>query len=158
MKELNRINFQKNKGIYLLEIKAEKSFKVKAKRFQGQVFEEGIYYYAGSAQKNLVQRLNRHLAPNKKIHWHIDHLTTLASNIISQMLVIPGADKSTECEVVRTLKKEYNLHFPVKKFGNSDCQNCYSHLLHSNDVIDYNHFLSLYQSTVRLTPSSMDIS
>ncbi|OPX33398.1 hypothetical protein B1H10_06095 [candidate division KSB1 bacterium 4484_188] len=38
-------------------------------------FPPGFYIYTGSQQRSLLKRVERHLRPEKKIHWHIDYLT-----------------------------------------------------------------------------------
>ena len=39
-------------GIYILELFAEKDFKVRIKKFSDIILDSGFYYYIGSAQKN----------------------------------------------------------------------------------------------------------
>ena len=39
----------------------------------------GVYLYFGSALNGLNGRIQRHLRGDKKIHWHIDYLTSSAS-------------------------------------------------------------------------------
>ena len=38
--------------------------------------EPGLYIYIGSAQNSLYHRLKRHIKYSKRIHWHIDKITT----------------------------------------------------------------------------------
>ncbi len=145
-----------NKGIYTLEIFAQKLFGVSIKKFSHNTFPQGYYYYVGSAQKNLRQRLARHIRKNKKIHWHIDHITVLDSNELEQIFLFPGAEKSLECELADYFEKELELDSSYKGFGNSDSNCSSTHLFYSLKKIDYNHLFSLYQSMVRLTPSEID--
>lgn len=147
-----------NSGIYLLEIKAESDFRVGIKKFSGLDFPAGYYYYAGSAQKNFKQRLNRHIRKDKIIHWHIDHITTIETNKITSILIDTGKQKEFECRLVQNLLTEFKLKSIAKGFGNSDCNICESHLLFSKKKISYSHFISLYQSMARLIPSSKEIS
>lgn len=119
--------------------------------------KEGYYYYAGSAQKNLIQRLKRHARKEKSIHWHIDHLTT-GTNYLKKIYVFPGADKNLECKLIDHLIENLKMTSPIKDFGNGDCTNkCYSHLVLNNRPIDQSQLFSLYQSIVCLIPSSNDI-
>ncbi|MCF8241186.1 MAG: GIY-YIG nuclease family protein [Melioribacteraceae bacterium] len=150
MQKIIDVNF----GVYLLELKLEDNFLFSTGKFSGLKIPKGFYYYAGSAQKNLKQRVRRHLRKNKTIYWHIDHLTCGMKTKITSIYLLPGNDKSVECEIVRFLRDELLLTFPLAGFGNSDCRNCKSHLLFSKTKIDYNHFISRYQSTVRFIPSS----
>ena len=36
-------------------------------------FPKGSYIYAGSAKRNIEQRIERHLSSNKNLHWHINY-------------------------------------------------------------------------------------
>ncbi|GBD91317.1 hypothetical protein BMS3Abin04_02044 [bacterium BMS3Abin04] len=146
------------KGIYILEIFAEKSFKVNSKKFYGKIFKDGYYYYVGSAQKNLKSRIDRHLKREKKLHWHIDYITAIRTNTISNIYLFPDKDKDFECSLVQDLLKNTLLYTPVKDFGNSDCSICDSHLLYKKKRITYSHFSRLYHSIVRFIPSSKDTS
>ncbi|HEX2865625.1 MAG TPA: GIY-YIG nuclease family protein [Ignavibacteriales bacterium] len=123
-----------NSGAYLLEIYAPKPFKIRKGRFEGLCLSEGYYYYAGSAQKNLRQRLERHLRKNKTLHWHIDYITSLAGNKITNFWIFEDASKETECRITQRLILEFNLRSVIKGFGSSDCRNCESHLLASGKV------------------------
>jgi Uri superfamily endonuclease len=144
-------------GTYLLEIYAEEDFSIKAKKFEGVNFPKGYYYYSGSAQKNYESRLLRHIRFEKTVYWHIDHLTTIHTNRITKIFLFENAPRETECKVVQDLIKHFNLDEQFTGFGNGDCKTCGTHLLYSPIPIDYNHFISLYQSAVRLIPLSKDI-
>ncbi len=145
------------RGTYLLEIYAEKNFTIEAKKFSGTEFPSGYYYYSGSAQKNYEARLQRHLKPFKTIHWHIDHLTTIPSNKITRIFLFENSPRNMECEVVADLISRFGFSDKFHGFGNGDCKTCGTHLLYSEKALDYNHFISLYQSTVRLIPFSSEI-
>jgi Uri superfamily endonuclease len=143
-----------NSGVYLLELKVLAPFLISSRKFFQHKFEKGFYYYSGSAQKNLWQRICRHIKYEKIVHWHIDHLTTHISVEIKNIFVAEGSDKNLECEFIDTLSNEFSLEIAVYGFGNSDCDKCLSHLLYSKNKINHNHFLSRYQSIVCLIPSS----
>ena len=149
---------EKNNGIYVLEIYAPVSFYLFIKKFANIKLKPGYYYYAGSAQKNLRHRILRHLKKNKIIHWHIDHLTSSGSAEIKNIFVLFGKSKSYECRLAQKISKIKNAEFILEGFGNSDCSNCPSHLLYSSKRIPQSHFISLYQSTVRFIPSSIETS
>lgn len=145
-----------NKGIYILEIHAEIPFDVSIKKFRERKFKDGYYYYVGSAQKNLKQRLNRHVKKEKTIHWHIDHITSINTNKIGHIFLLKEAEKDLECELANCFEKKMQLDSSIKNFGNSD-RNCSStHLFYSKAPIDYSHLCSLYQSIVRLIPSEIE--
>lgn len=145
-----------NSGVYLLELHIKKAIQIKTKRFLGQQFPKGYYYYSGSAQKNLSHRLERHIRKNKIIHWHIDHLTSDPDCEIKAVFIANGKDKNLECEFVDVLLREFGLKITSEGFGNGDCHTCNSHLLYSKKKIDHNHFISLYQSIERFIPSSKE--
>lgn len=123
-----------NSGAYLLEIFISKPFKISKGRFAGLLLPEGYYYYAGSAQKNLSQRIKRHLRKNKTLHWHIDYITSSRGNSITNFWIFEDAPKETECLLTERLIKEFNLRTEIKGFGSSDCRRCESHLLASGKV------------------------
>lgn len=114
---------------------AGKNFTAELKRFGSVKLSAGYYYYIGSAQKNLQQRIDRHLKKEKKLFWHIDYLTTNPSLSIKNIITFSHKEKSYECVLVNRLSMKYNLLYPIKKFGNSDCRNCESHLLYSKRPI-----------------------
>jgi len=145
-----------NSGVYVLEIFAEKNFSVRIKKFAGRIFSAGYYYYIGSAQKNLKQRLTRHLSKNKIIHWHIDHITTIKSNITKSIFISFGSSKDLECELANCFEQIHNIDRSILGFGNSDSNCSSTHLFFSKKKIVYSHLFSLYQSMVRLIPSDID--
>jgi Uri superfamily endonuclease len=145
-----------NSGTYLLEILASEPFSVEIDSFKEKIFPSGYYYYSGSAQKNLAQRVERHQLETKNIHWHIDHLTSIPTNKIKAIFLFENANKNFECEVIRELTENFKLRIAAKGFGNTDCRRCQSHLLYCKQKMTHSHFISRYQSTVRLMPSSSD--
>ena len=84
-------------------------------------FPAGDYVYTGSAKRNLEARIARHLATQKKFHWHIDYL--LAAPGVSIREVRRFA--APECEINARQVGE----ILVPGFGASDCRaGCGSHL------------------------------
>lgn len=145
-------------GTYILEINAALPFSIEAKQFANLDFEKGFYYYFGSAQKNIQKRLERHLRKEKKLHWHIDHITSKETNSIISIYLLPKAEKSFECFSLAEISSRVSAVIPAENFGNSDCKTCRSHLLFSDKQFDQSHFSALYQSIVRLIPSSNETS
>lgn len=145
-----------NSGTYLLEIFASEPFSVEIDSFLGKTFPAGYYYYSGSAQKNLAQRVERHQLETKNVHWHIDHLTSISTNKIKTVFLFEKANKNFECEVISELTENFKLRIAAKGFGNSDCRRCPTHLLYCKQKMTHSHFISRYQSTVRLMPTSSD--
>ncbi|MGE5432290.1 MAG: GIY-YIG nuclease family protein [Syntrophomonadaceae bacterium] len=126
-KVLNQI--KSNSGAYLLEVHVRRPFKIRKGRFEGLTLPAGYYYYAGSAQKNLRQRISRHYRNDKVLHWHIDHITAFRGNKITNCWIFEDAPKEMECRVTERLISEFSLASVIKGFGSSDCRNCESHLL-----------------------------
>ena len=151
------LNLTNNSGVYILELFAEEDFQLLHNKFQSTNFKKGYYFYFGSAQKNLSQRIFSHLKKEKNKYWHIDYLTTKKNISVERVFIIKGLLKNYECILVNELERKFELNTTVTNFGNSDCGVCKSHLLHSEKKINYNHLCSLYQSTVLFIPSSKDI-
>ncbi|MDR0309224.1 MAG: GIY-YIG nuclease family protein [Candidatus Methanoplasma sp.] len=84
--------------------------------------KEGSYCYVGSAMNGLDQRIGRHLSKEKKIRWHIDHLTKLCSHIEAY----ESSQTLAECEIGRIVRQSGGSD-AVKGFGCSDCK-CQTHL------------------------------
>ncbi len=143
-------------GIYLLELNSDDINSLPIKKFNNILLQKGYYYYVGSAQKNLDHRIKRHIRSEKKIHWHIDYLTSNKNFKIKRIFIFPDAPKDFECELRKNIETEFSLQIPLTGFGNGDCNLCPSHLLYSIKPIDQNHFISLYQAMVLLIPSAKD--
>jgi sugar fermentation stimulation protein A len=86
-------------------------------------FKQGWYVYAGSARKNLSQRINRHLRKvRKQRHWHVDYLTPCAGKLKALPIL---SYRNLECDLAADLEELGGK--PVPGFGCSDCH-CGSHL------------------------------
>ena len=117
----------KDPGTYIIFLLLHKSETIPVGSLGSWTFRKGYYAYTGSAQGSggLAARLKRHLRPlsQKRIHWHIDHLASIAK--ITQ--VWWKEDKiNHECSWAQQLTKEGSIILPG--FGSSDC-NCPSHLI-----------------------------
>lgn len=97
--------------------------------------DKGYYYYIGSAQRNLAQRVERHLRKDKNLHWHIDYLTTQPKAEITNTYLVPNKNKNDECKLVKKLEQNLDCNHVIRGFGNSDCNVCVSHLLYSKKKI-----------------------
>ena len=144
---------QIDSGIYLLEIIAASNIKIEHPKFNDITIPKGYHYYIGSAQKNLSKRLERHLRKEKNNHWHIDFLTSHDETFVNRIFIIPNIKKIGECRMVSKLLKNTHLNIITENFGNSDCKNCKSHLLHSKKRLNQSQLFSLYHSTVLFIPS-----
>jgi sugar fermentation stimulation protein A len=91
-------------------------------------FPRGFYFYAGSAQRNLSARLERHSRRGKPLRWHIDYLSTKAEMLGA--ITVAGS-RRRECELARELAGIYELAVP--DFGASDCR-CGGHLFYGPEL------------------------
>ncbi len=102
-------------------------------------FEKGIYLYCGSAQAGLMPRLARHMRPDKKRHWHIDHLTG-AGEVIGALTFQGG--KETECRLATFIDSVPGVVPLGQRFGSSDCR-CSTHLFQVKDEISLSLVLEI---------------
>ena len=123
-------------GAYVLVMEINKKVSLTITRFRGITLLPGHYAYTGSARGpgGLHARCRRHLQKDKKLHWHVDHLTTRAR----RMLVAPVVD-GNECDLRASLQALTPCELPVPGFGSSDCPHCLSHLLLLKDPAAFSH-------------------
>ncbi len=57
-------------------------------------FVAGVYLYVGSAQRNLMARIERHSRRAKPLRWHIDYLSATARMLGA--ILVPGS-RQQEC-------------------------------------------------------------
>lgn len=87
-------------------------------RFQ---FPAGRYLYTGSARRNLIARVRRHLAKQKTLRWHIDYLLAKPQARVTAVELFAEG----ECHCNQQVRGEQI----VPGFGASDCRaGCGSHL------------------------------
>jgi len=116
---------EENRGSYLVVLELPDSVQVDVGSLGPVAFKAGWYVYSGSAQKNLTQRIGRHLRHvRKQPHWHLDYLTPHAGKIVG----LPIASyENLECELAAELEKIGGTGVP--RFGSTDCS-CGSHLFY----------------------------
>jgi sugar fermentation stimulation protein A len=116
---------EENRGSYLVLLHLPKKSVVEAGALGPLHLAPGWYVYAGSAQKNLRQRLSRHLRKtNKAKHWHLDYLVPKGDSLAGFPI---ASCRSLECALAQGLKKLGGRGVPG--FGSSDCRaSCGSHL------------------------------
>jgi len=111
------------RGSYCLVLEVLRDLEVEVGSLGKLPFEKGYYVYIGSAMNNLEKRVERHLRKDKRLHWHIDYLTTL-DFVKARRIYIKESSKTEECGVAKEVSKH---GLPIKAFGCSDCK-CVSHL------------------------------
>ncbi|MFP4020009.1 MAG: GIY-YIG nuclease family protein [Halanaerobium sp.] len=112
-------------GVYILKLKLADKKEIGVGALGKKIFKAGYYFYAGTAQRNLEARINRHYSSDKKFHWHIDYLLAEAELKKDFVFKLPGAG---ECFLAEILKEEGGST-PIKGFGASDCS-CGTHLIY----------------------------
>ena len=128
------IHTQKNRitgldsGLYIAVFYMHRSQFIQIGRLGKFCFQRGIYFYAGSAQRNLAARLERHGRKKKPLRWHIDYLSVKAEMLGA--IIIPGQRKH-ECEIAGELGGLFELAVP--DFGASDCR-CAGHLFYTKQL------------------------
>ncbi len=115
-------------GAYLLLIRLAFRLEVNLKN-RSLALPPGWVLYAGSARGpgGMAARVQRHLRARKKIHWHIDKITTR----VRPTAAFCYPDRC-ECDLVRDLLLHQEFSFPIPGFGSTDCRVCESHLLSWN--------------------------
>jgi Uri superfamily endonuclease len=116
------------KGVYVLIIKVNKDIRVNVGTRGKLAFKRGLYAYVGSAQKDLEQRVKRHLRKKKRKFWHVDYLLDDNATKVVKVFHIQ-ADKTQECVIARAIGERGE---PITGFGSSDCS-CRSHLFRIKD-------------------------
>ena len=116
-----------NKGTYALIIELKSETAVAVGRLGKLVFPKVYYAYFGSALSGLSARINRHLRPDKQLHWHIDYLLRFA-DIVEVWYI--SSDRRLECTLYTEARTLSGAEDIAPGFGSSDCR-CRSHLLHS---------------------------
>jgi Uri superfamily endonuclease len=118
-------------GSYVLLIALENAMSIAIGRLGLLAFKAGLYTYTGSAHGpgGLRGRIERHLrhAGLKKLHWHIDTLTTHAVIMEAWWATDPAR---LECQWAEMLAQIGIIEQP--RFGASDCR-CPGHLIYLGD-------------------------
>ena len=89
------------------------------------MFERGWYAYVGSAARARRARVARHLAPEKPLRWHADHLFTASP--ARRAWLVDGA--AGECELAGALAALPGAARRPRRFGAGDCR-CTGHLVY----------------------------
>ena len=112
-------------GTYIAVFSLARRRRIRVGRLGCFSFKPGVYLYAGSAQRNLSARLERHFRQAKPLRWHIDYLSAQA--VMIGAMIVPGP-RERECELAGQLGHIYQLVMPG--FGASDC-GCGGHLFYT---------------------------
>jgi Uri superfamily endonuclease len=114
-------------GTYALFFMLEEGFSVKVGSLGLLRFPRGVYVYAGSAASGLGPRLMRHARPVKRVHWHIDSLTSRPECQVAGAVTF-GPDGPGECDIVEAVVSIPWAEMGPPRFGASD-HGCGGHLV-----------------------------
>jgi Uri superfamily endonuclease len=118
-------------GVYVLELRARRAAALCVGRLGEIRLPRGAYLYVGSAQRSLPARVGRHFAREKRIRWHVDHLTVHPGIRVTRA-VVWALGKEWECGLAEALVRAGLAERAVPGFGASDCR-CGGHLLRVTD-------------------------
>ena len=112
-------------GVYIAVFHLAKARSVSVGKLGRFYFRPGVYFYAGSAQRNLSARLERHGKKSKPLRWHIDYLSVRADMLGA---IVVAGPRQRECELAKELAGMFESAAPG--FGASDCR-CAGHLFYA---------------------------
>jgi len=115
-------------GVYIAVFYMARGRMVRAGRLGRFRLRQGVYFYVGSAQRNMSARLDRHSRKDKVLRWHIDYLSVKAEMLGA---VIIAGSRELECELAKKLGRIFELAVPG--FGASDCR-CGGHLFYVREL------------------------
>lgn len=126
---MKAVGTEKAKGSYVLLTRLDSAVDF-ALRGQVHTLRGGLYAYCGSAMGpgGLKARIERHRRCDKKIHWHVDQITTRAP-----VLKVGVSFDKSECDLLGQLLQQPGVCVPVPGFGSSDCRICESHFVKLGD-------------------------
>lgn len=118
---IDQIKNNKSYGCYILVLKLSEGKNIQIGKLGKFYFEQGIYFYVGSAKGGFSKRVARYFGRRKKRRWHIDYLLD-KSEIIGIFLFDEYVDEEALAEKMSLLYK-----MPIRKFGATDSKS-FSHL------------------------------
>lgn len=113
------------RGAYALVIDLAQPLALEISRYAGSVLPAGRYVYCGSAYGpgGIRARVSRHCRTDKKLRWHVDHLTRTGT--VVDVLPVPGG---RECALLAVVLATSGAQVPLPRFGSMDCPACPAHL------------------------------
>jgi len=114
-------------GTYALFLVLDEGFSQDVGSLGRHRFPRGTYIYAGSAVSGLRPRLMRHARSDKKVHWHVDRLTSRSECQVVGAVTF-GPDGPSECQIVSVLTQLPWTVVAPPRFGASD-HDCPGHLV-----------------------------
>ncbi|MHA1917823.1 MAG: GIY-YIG nuclease family protein [Candidatus Ranarchaeia archaeon] len=126
-------------GSYILLLDLKKSVSLEVGSLGKLFFSPSLYLYFGSAlgpsKKSLELRIRRHYQKQKKVKWHIDHLTTI-NKIKTLFSAIFQTSVTLECDLLKYFRDKNGYSVTHQNFGSTDCtKSCSTHLLSTKKSI-----------------------
>ncbi len=90
-------------GTYALFLHVEEELRMRVGALGLCSFPRGVHVYAGSAMRGLRARLARHVRREKRVHWHVDRLTTAAGCRVLGAVVFTSP-VLRECDIIGSLE------------------------------------------------------
>lgn len=117
-------------GLYQIVLRTRRKVRVAVGRLGAMTLPAGWYVYTGRAGRGLGARVARHVRREKRVHWHVDALTTHPDVAVVAAWRYPAPLQVTECELHRATVALPGATVPVRGFGASDCEErCDAHLV-----------------------------
>ena len=115
-------------GSYALLLYLPRRMSIAIGRLGCRNFKRGYYLYVGSAfgPGGIKARVQRHLAKDKKQHWHIDYFRSLAK---MKAVWVDSSPIRREHQWAQALLVSAVACSPIDQFGCSDCT-CPSHMFY----------------------------
>ena len=117
-------------GAYALVFELETPLEAQVGRLGPILLPAGYAVYVGSAlgPGGLRARIERHFRSEKRMHWHIDAITTL---IRPRAWYCDASGRHLECQWAQALAGLPGASIPLPGFGSSDCRSgCPAHFIH----------------------------
>ncbi len=123
-------------GTYALFIHVEEEVRTRVGALGPCSFPTGVHVYAGSAMRGLRARLARHVRREKRVHWHVDRLTTAGGCRVLGAVVFTSP-VLRECDIIGSLESIESIEavdgidgaeVRPPRFGASD-HGCRGHLV-----------------------------
>ncbi|MEM1610149.1 MAG: GIY-YIG nuclease family protein [Sulfolobales archaeon] len=121
-------NIPRDPGLYIIILSLERDICIEIGALGMVSIEPGIYGYIGSARGRggLRSRIARHIAKDKKIRWHIDHLTSRRDVRILSIIYIRSKE-DLEDAIADIVRSAICWIPSIQGFGSTD-KRSYTHL------------------------------
>ncbi|MGB9806058.1 MAG: GIY-YIG nuclease family protein [Thermoproteota archaeon] len=115
------------KGSYSIILKLNSNKKLKVGALKTIFLSRGFYVYNGSAYGvgGLLSRIKHHLEKRKRLHWHIDYLTSNSECKVLRIIVCKKRNLERDVSLEMLKEREF---IGIPKFGSTDDKVAKTHL------------------------------